>query len=231
MKWRGPLSSLLAHGALAAVLLYWVKAPSTEAAATYLLFADVPPAAEPAPAASATPAPEASPAPVPSTTAPPRVAPSPARPQIEHGSPETISPYDFGVVLGGEGDPGGVVVAPSSAAAPGVGTPAQPSAPRAKPQSALVPTCKEALLPPKPTTRSSLSSLTSGRSLAVRGRLVLRVTVAGDGSVSAVDVVQSVDDKLDREAQDLVKGWRFEPGTRCGEPVPATYTLAVRFDG
>jgi TonB family protein len=65
----------------------------------------------------------------------------------------------------------------------------------------------------------------------VQGTVVLECVVLPDGTVGRVDVVRSLDPTfgLDQEAVKAAKQWRFEPGTRFGEPVAVLVTIELTF--
>ena len=61
-----------------------------------------------------------------------------------------------------------------------------------------------------------------------QGIVILQVTVDGQGAVSAVSVLRSVEG-LDEAAIEAVRRWRYEPTIVDGMPVSATFTESVRF--
>ena len=65
----------------------------------------------------------------------------------------------------------------------------------------------------------------------VQGTVLLECVVLSDGSVGRVDVVKSLDPTfgLDAEAVKAAKQWRFQPGTRFGEPVAVLVTIELTF--
>jgi len=65
----------------------------------------------------------------------------------------------------------------------------------------------------------------------VQGTVLLECVVLADGSVGRVDVVKSLDPTfgLDQEAVKAAKQWRFQPGTRFGEPVAVLVTIELTF--
>jgi protein TonB len=65
----------------------------------------------------------------------------------------------------------------------------------------------------------------------VQGTVLLECVVLPDGSVGDVEVVKSLDKTfgLDQEAINAAKNWRFEPGTRFGEPVAVLVTIELTF--
>ena len=65
----------------------------------------------------------------------------------------------------------------------------------------------------------------------VQGTVLLECVVLADGTVGRVDVVKSLDPTfgLDQEAVKAAKQWRFQPGTRFGEPVAVLVTIELTF--
>jgi protein TonB len=91
--------------------------------------------------------------------------------------------------------------------------------------------CKEEPTKPEPIFKEEIAYPAQARADGVEGRLVLRLTIGADGSVSKVEVVSSVEAALDAAAIVSAKKWRFKPAMRCGRPVAGgVYTLARRFE-
>jgi TonB family protein len=91
--------------------------------------------------------------------------------------------------------------------------------------------CDEAPSKPEPVFKVEIEYPPSARAEGIEGRLVLRVFVAADGTVSKVDVVSGVEPGLDAGAVASVLKWRFKPSRRCGKPVEGgVYTLARKFE-
>ena len=65
----------------------------------------------------------------------------------------------------------------------------------------------------------------------VQGTVLLECVVLADGTVGRVDVVRSLDPTfgLDQEAVKAARQWRFQPGTRFGEPVNVLVTIELTF--
>jgi protein TonB len=65
----------------------------------------------------------------------------------------------------------------------------------------------------------------------IQGAVWLECVVLPDGSVGDVRVIRSLDSTfgLDQEAVKAAKQWRFQPGTRFGEPVPVLITIELTF--
>jgi periplasmic protein TonB len=65
----------------------------------------------------------------------------------------------------------------------------------------------------------------------IQGEVLLECIVMPDGSVGNIRVVRSLDAAfgLDQEAVKAARQWRFQPGTRQGQPVPVLVTIAIAF--
>ena len=62
------------------------------------------------------------------------------------------------------------------------------------------------------------------------GTVMLRVTVAPDGTPSEIGLARSSGSRLlDRAAMGAVKSWRFSPAMRNGQPVAATVQIPVAY--
>jgi len=68
------------------------------------------------------------------------------------------------------------------------------------------------------------------RAQRVTGTVVLDLTVANDGKVAAVRVLDSPNTLLSQAAVDAVRQWEFEPAHRQdGSPVAVLYVMTIRF--
>jgi TonB family protein len=91
--------------------------------------------------------------------------------------------------------------------------------------------CDEEPTRPEPIFKPEIEYTAAARSEGIEGRLVLKLTIAADGSVAQAEVVSAVDPGLDASALATVKRWRFKPAMRCGRPVSGgVYKLAQRFE-
>ena len=63
----------------------------------------------------------------------------------------------------------------------------------------------------------------------VQGRVELDAVVLKDGTVGDVTVTKSLDDDLDQEAVKAAKQWKFQPGTKDGEPVSVRVNIELTF--
>lgn len=61
--------------------------------------------------------------------------------------------------------------------------------------------------------------------------MLVQCVVKTDGTVGDITVLRSLDKQwgLDDEAVKAAKQWRFEPGTRNGEPVNVMITIELQF--
>jgi protein TonB len=63
----------------------------------------------------------------------------------------------------------------------------------------------------------------------IQGTCLLGVKVDEQGRVSEVHVTRSLDQRLDQNATDAVKRWKFKPAMRDGKPVTACISVEVDF--
>ena len=174
-----------------------------------------PPPEEPPPP----PPPEPAPAPAPAPKPAPAPAPAPAGPP----------PPDFGVMLAGVGPgggPGGVAV---PAGSPG-GERRTSSRELGEPPPAPADGgCAEPEVRPKATHMPHPTYTEEARAAGVEGKVRIELTVDASGAVTTAKVLSPLGHGLDENALTTVKQARFSPATRCGKPVPSTFTLSVRF--
>ncbi len=66
----------------------------------------------------------------------------------------------------------------------------------------------------------------------ITGKVIMSGVVAPDGTVSDVQLVQSLDPHfgLDRQAMETASKWRFEPGRLEGEPVAVRIIIELEFN-
>ena len=66
----------------------------------------------------------------------------------------------------------------------------------------------------------------------IEGMVEIEAVVLADGNVGETRVIKSIDAVLglDDEAMKAVKGWKFMPATRFGQPLASVVVLVVRFD-
>jgi TonB family protein len=67
------------------------------------------------------------------------------------------------------------------------------------------------------------------RAAKYSGTVVLRVEIAADGTTHNIKVVRSLGLGLDEKAEQAVSQWKFQPGTKDGQPVTVAATIEVNF--
>jgi len=68
------------------------------------------------------------------------------------------------------------------------------------------------------------------RQQGLEGRVVIRLTVAADGTPARISILQSSGYAiLDRAAVRTFRDWRFRPATRAGIPVASSLDVPISF--
>jgi TonB family protein len=68
------------------------------------------------------------------------------------------------------------------------------------------------------------------RKAKYQGTVVLRVVIDKNGLVSRISVDRTLGMGLDAQAVNAVKRWRFQPGTREGQPVAVEMIIQTSFE-
>jgi TonB family protein len=63
----------------------------------------------------------------------------------------------------------------------------------------------------------------------VQGVVVLRTVIDTQGNVVQAEVLKGLPQGLTESAVQTVSGWKFEPATRAGEPVPVYFMISISF--
>jgi len=63
----------------------------------------------------------------------------------------------------------------------------------------------------------------------VNGAVLLRCVVDRDGVPTRLEIINALDDELDRASVDTLKQWRFEPGRKNGEAVLVQIDVTIAF--
>lgn len=247
MSPRTIVLSLGAHGIAAVILLAVDAGPPSRTPTTIRIVSsprsEAPPSAPPSAPPTAAP-PTAPPSAAPTTRAaarPTRPKAAAARPSRPSRSTPSRTPYFSGLVLGNADGPGlavgvtedvargprdaqpqaegGLAPAGPVATAP---IPIEPARPKAPPCAVERPRILE-----RP---ARIDYLEEARLAGAEGRLVLRLAIAGDGAVAAVELVRGVHPALDRAAIAAARTWRFAPARRCGRAIPGSFVTARRFE-
>ena len=64
----------------------------------------------------------------------------------------------------------------------------------------------------------------------IDGEVVLYAIIRKDGSIDSIQLVHSLDSRLDKAAMDALAQWKFRPGARAGEPVDIEAVIHVPFE-
>lgn len=65
----------------------------------------------------------------------------------------------------------------------------------------------------------------------LEGQVVLNLEIAEDGSVNAVELLETSGvDSLDQAALKASKDWRYSPAIRSGKPISQWIRIAVKFE-
>ena len=225
--------SILVHGALAVAVIGMREPTRRETIA--ISMSEAKKKSEPEPAkVTETPAPiepraeaprtRKSAAPAPKADAPPpEAAPRAAASKVLDALP------DLGIAMGNDG-PGGMAVPQGGR---GADAPAAAASVRAPPPRVLAPppadACSEPVVKPKLKSMSQPAPTTAARDANVEGRVRVEVSVGADGSVSGVRLLGGLGNGHDEASLQAARHASFQPATRCGNAVAATFVIALRF--
>ena len=70
----------------------------------------------------------------------------------------------------------------------------------------------------------------SSKEAFVEGVVKLKTTVTPDGLPSDIEVTKGLNAQEDQSAVEAVKQWRFQPGTKAGEPVHVRVSIEIAFN-
>ena len=167
------------------------------------------------------PAPEAKEPPPP---VPPPPKPVPRQPVVRQQAPRPVAKPD---PIAAPNAPMGVaeaVPAPVTEAPPTPAAPPAPPSPPAPPRIELPSSNAGYLNNPKPTYPAI------SRRLGEQGKVVLRVFIDAEGSPQQIEIRQSSGyERLDQQALDAVRRWRFVPGKRNGVPEAMWNIVPINF--
>jgi protein TonB len=91
--------------------------------------------------------------------------------------------------------------------------------------------CNEEPTKPVPVAKVDLEYTVAAKTEGIEGKIKLKLIVAADGSVSDVEVLQSVEAALDAVAVAAARQWRFRPAMACGKPVAGgTYIMTKTYE-
>ena len=70
----------------------------------------------------------------------------------------------------------------------------------------------------------------SSKEAFVEGVVKLKTTVTPDGLPSDIEVTKGLNAEENQSAVEAVKQWRFQPGTKAGEPVHVRVSIEIAFN-
>ena len=158
-----------------------------------------------------------------------KVEPKPPQPLPSAGEGALDAVPDFGLSLSG------------ATGAAGLAVPAAPSGARSRPSAVekvvrrplpVAPKtddCEEPASKPKPKVVPTPAYSEAGRAAGIEGKVRVEVGVDEQGRVVSVRLLQGLGYGLDEAALDAAQRATFEPATRCGKPVAATFNIGMRF--
>lgn len=83
--------------------------------------------------------------------------------------------------------------------------------------------------PPKAVYSPDPEFTQKARKKKFNGTIILETTVGTDGHTYDIRVVQPAKYGLDEQAVKALRQWKFEPGTKDGQPVPVSIQVEVDF--
>jgi TonB family protein len=87
----------------------------------------------------------------------------------------------------------------------------------------------EGVTPPVPVSKTKVSYTAEAMRQRIEGSVILQAIVTEQGLADQITVVQSLDDGLDAQAVEALRGWRFTPGQKDGTSVPVEVHVEVVF--
>jgi TonB family protein len=67
------------------------------------------------------------------------------------------------------------------------------------------------------------------RAARYQGTVVVATTIGTDGTAQNMQVIRGLGLGLDEKALQAISQWKFQPGTKEGQPVPVMATIEVNF--
>lgn len=89
--------------------------------------------------------------------------------------------------------------------------------------------CADPLVKPRPKSIAQPACTSSAREANVEGKVRVEVSVDEGGHVTGARLLAGLGYGLDEAALEAARRASFEPATRCGKPVSATFSIAMRF--
>jgi TonB family protein len=85
------------------------------------------------------------------------------------------------------------------------------------------------LTPPSPIRKVDPKYVNAARDERIEGTVRLAAIIRKDGSVDTVEVLHSLDSRLDRSAAEALAKWEFEPALRDGAPIEVDAVFEIPF--
>jgi TonB family protein len=85
------------------------------------------------------------------------------------------------------------------------------------------------LTPPSPIRKVDPKYVNAARDERIEGTVRLAAIIRKDGSVDTVEVLHSLDSRLDRSAAEALAKWEFEPALRDGAPIDVDAVFEIPF--
>jgi TonB family protein len=82
---------------------------------------------------------------------------------------------------------------------------------------------------PEPLRKVDPKYIADAANERVEGIVRLSAVIHKDGSVGEIELLQHLDDRLDKSAEEALGKWRFEPATRDGAPVDIDAVFEIPF--
>ncbi len=101
--------------------------------------------------------------------------------------------------------------------------------PAAQDASSQHPSAQEVLSAPAPRVKVDPKYIASAMEEGVEGTVILYALIRADGTVGAIRVMASVDDRLDESAVAALSKWRFQPATKGGNPIGVDAVVEIPF--
>jgi TonB family protein len=83
--------------------------------------------------------------------------------------------------------------------------------------------------PPRVLSKVDPEYTQAARAAKLQGTVLLAIVVGSDGAAHDIHVIRTVGSGLETKAAEAVRRWKFQPGTRDGQPVSVRATIEVNF--
>lgn len=152
-------------------------------------------------------------------------APPPSNAQPRRGGFDGVP--DFGLALSGTGE--GLAIAVGQPEPPPASPPPPKSLVAPPPAPKRAPACTASIRKPVPVSVPKPEYPVGVRDFTGDGKVRVKLTVDERGRVVNAEILSGLRDEFNQAALAAAKRARFEPGTQCGNPITASFTIAMRF--